>query len=317
LLTVSILINNHDYARFLPDCVNSALGQSYERIEVIVCDDASSDESLEVLKRFGDRLQVLHSSGEDLQPCFRQANAIVRAFERSSGDIVCLLDSDDVFLPDKVERVVEAFEELPEAVLVQHPFWEVEADGRRTGAKRPYLSGKDPRKEIYRIHGFAGVFTQTSGLSFRRSFLEEVLPLMPDEFDRLWADVRLSRLSIFYGGVETITEPLAEYRVHATNDSAKLEDKEFLAVVVDQMYRFFNQQAQLRGWDPIELGRSATRPDLVGVGRLIAQLQAEEGLLDRLGLLGRLGEKTWRRARRRMTSRRPSSRSEPDRSATR
>jgi glycosyltransferase involved in cell wall biosynthesis len=84
----------------LLDAVESALRQTYRNIEVIVVDDGSSDGTEHVLRDFGDRILVI-----------RQANAGPsaarnRGVAESNGEIVAFLDSDDHWMPDKIERQV-------------------------------------------------------------------------------------------------------------------------------------------------------------------------------------------------------------------
>src|SRR4051812_7574018 len=93
---VSIIINNYNYRRFLREAIDSALQQNYQRIEVVVVDDGSTDGSREVIRGYGDRIiAVLKANGG-------QGSAINAGFAAAHGDIICLEDSDDFFLPDKV-----------------------------------------------------------------------------------------------------------------------------------------------------------------------------------------------------------------------
>src|SRR5467141_373699 len=111
---VSILISNHNYADFLPDAIESCLSQSYKKLEVIVCDDGSTDGSrgiLEGYRSLGAPIGVIYQANGG------QSLALNAAFQESTGDIICLLDADDVFMPDKVRRVVEAFAAAPDAGL--------------------------------------------------------------------------------------------------------------------------------------------------------------------------------------------------------
>ncbi|MEM1239884.1 MAG: glycosyltransferase family 2 protein [Cyanobacteria bacterium P01_H01_bin.26] len=100
---VSILINNYNYGSFLSQAVDSALNQTYQNIEVIVIDDGSQDNSPAVIRSYGDKVTpVLKENGG-------QASALNAGFAKSRGDIICLLDADDIYLPDKVLEVVSVF----------------------------------------------------------------------------------------------------------------------------------------------------------------------------------------------------------------
>jgi GT2 family glycosyltransferase len=88
----------------LPGAIASVLGQTYPRIELIIVDDGSTDETPEVLHQYGDRIKVL-----------RQANAGPaiarnRGIALAKGEIISFLDSDDQWLPTKLERQVESLQ---------------------------------------------------------------------------------------------------------------------------------------------------------------------------------------------------------------
>ena len=95
---VSIVVNNHNYERFLAEAINSALGQTYPHVEVLVVDDGSTDSSREMIEGYGDAISCLYQSQQG------QTAAINRGQAAARGDIVCFLDADDVLLPDTVSR---------------------------------------------------------------------------------------------------------------------------------------------------------------------------------------------------------------------
>jgi glycosyltransferase involved in cell wall biosynthesis len=110
---VSILTPSFDQGRFLPDCLASVARQTYSRVEHVVMDGGSTDESLQVLADAGD--SVRWTSERDLG----QADAVNKAFEASAGEIVGWVNSDDgLFAVDTVERVVAAFAASSEAGVV-------------------------------------------------------------------------------------------------------------------------------------------------------------------------------------------------------
>src|SRR5688572_17270136 len=124
---VSVLINNYNYARFLPDAIESALNQTYPAIEVIVVDDGSTDESAAVIQRFGTRIvPVLQQHGG--QDAALNAGASI-----ARGELLALLDSDDYFVPHKIDLIVREFQNRPEAVLFCHPAQTVSTHGEEKG----------------------------------------------------------------------------------------------------------------------------------------------------------------------------------------
>lgn len=100
-MRVSVLINNYNYGRFLDYCLSSVARQTRAVDEIIVYDDGSTDESAAVLERWRSKATVISQPNFGHAPGFNQANAINQAFSASTGDIICLLDADDAFLPRK------------------------------------------------------------------------------------------------------------------------------------------------------------------------------------------------------------------------
>jgi glycosyltransferase involved in cell wall biosynthesis len=122
---VSILTPSFDQGRFLPDCLASVARQTYPRVEHVVMDGGSTDGSLDVLAGAGDSVRWTS------EPDRGQADAVNKAFEASTGEIVGWVNSDDgLFAADSVERVVAAFAEHPDAGVVYGDAALVDESGR-------------------------------------------------------------------------------------------------------------------------------------------------------------------------------------------
>lgn len=110
---VSILTPSFDQGRFLRDCLGSVARQSYPRVEHVVMDGGSTDESLQILAESGDAVSWTS------EPDRGQADAVNKAFAASAGDIVGWINSDDgLFALETIERVVAAFTAHPEAGVI-------------------------------------------------------------------------------------------------------------------------------------------------------------------------------------------------------
>jgi hypothetical protein len=207
---ISIIIDNFNYARFLTQCIDSALAQTYPNIEVIVVDDASTDHSRDIIERYGDRLAAV------MQPTNRGQGAAFNAgFRASRGDIVVFLDSDDWLYPRAVERIVASWQpgaskthfrldlvDVAGGPIDVHPPLEVRMDG---GDVVPLLL-QTGRYET----------SVTSGNAFARAALEQSMPV-PEETYRLCADGYVVSIVPFHGPVTTLDERLGAYRQHGRN----------------------------------------------------------------------------------------------------
>lgn len=97
---VSAIIPTYNRAHIICEAVESALQQTYSNIEVIVVDDGSEDDTLSLLKQYGDRIRVVAQANAG------PAAARNRGIAVSRGELIAFLDSDDIWLPDKMERQV-------------------------------------------------------------------------------------------------------------------------------------------------------------------------------------------------------------------
>jgi glycosyltransferase involved in cell wall biosynthesis len=106
---VSIVVLCHDYGRFLPEAIESALGQDYPNLEVLVIDDGSTDDSLEVASRYGEQVRVLSQENQGL------ARTCNRGAREATGEWLVFLSADDRLEPTYVSELTRAVAREPEA----------------------------------------------------------------------------------------------------------------------------------------------------------------------------------------------------------
>jgi hypothetical protein len=122
---VSILVSNYNYARYIGESIQSALDQTYSNIELIICDDGSTDDSVRVIEEYraqGPAGALIRKANGG------QASGFNAAFAASRGEIIALLDSDDLFLPHKIERIVADFQAHPDSGFGVHRVIRMSAD---------------------------------------------------------------------------------------------------------------------------------------------------------------------------------------------
>ena len=100
---VSIIIPCYNTEDYISEAIDSALGQTYPDIEVIVIDDGSEDGSLEIIKSYGDRIRW--ETGPNRGACAARN----RGIELARGEFIQFLDADDLLLPEKIELCLKAF----------------------------------------------------------------------------------------------------------------------------------------------------------------------------------------------------------------
>ncbi|HKT84323.1 MAG TPA: glycosyltransferase [Solirubrobacterales bacterium] len=213
-LVVDIVINNHNYGAYLEDAIESARGQTHARVNVLVVDDGSTDDSREILARYGDRIGlILRENGG-------QASALNAGAEACEGDVVMFLDADDVLRPEAAARVAAAFAADPGVSKAQFRMETIDAAGRPTGELKPAAHLPMPNGDL-RAAELASpydlVWMATSANAFRTEALRRILPIPESEYPVTGADWYLVHLTALLGRVVSLDAVGAGYRVHGAN----------------------------------------------------------------------------------------------------
>jgi glycosyltransferase involved in cell wall biosynthesis len=125
---VSVVIPSYNRAEFVGQAIQSVLDQTWPNLELVVVDDGSTDHSMDVLRGFGDRIQVLtHPQHEN----HGQSASINLGLQHTDGQYVAILDSDDWWEKNKLERQVNYLQSHPEIGLVYGNGWSVSANGEK------------------------------------------------------------------------------------------------------------------------------------------------------------------------------------------
>lgn len=269
---VSVLITNYNYASFLDQAITSVFSQTYGDIEIVVCDDGSTDDSVAALRR----LESLHGHLDILiKGNGGQASALNAAYARCKGDVICLLDADDYFGIHKVERVLEALR-ADDVGFVVHPLTLVNTEGHVIGS----LSNLNPSEQGWIadavLHrGGRWRSAPTSGISLRREAARVIFPL-PEEAFRISADGFIFTLAPLLTRVGVLPESLAFYRQHTHNATAWARETSAIssdrsAAVIARISREVNERLAERAVRPrLNVGRNGAYVTATFKGGLLA-----------------------------------------------
>ena len=214
---VSIITPSYNQGRFLEATIRSVLEQDYDRLEYIIMDGGSSDESVEIIQRYekdetlGHRLVKWVSEKDE-----GQTDAINKGFSIAKGDILAWLNSDDTYQPGAVSRAVEYLEAHPDAGMVYGDANLIDETGEILGQ---FPARQTDHRRLRR--GYVHIPQQAS--FFRTEVWKKVGPLDPTfyfamDYD-LW--VRISKIAPihYYPGL------MANFRLHGTGKSVVSDNR--------------------------------------------------------------------------------------------
>jgi glycosyltransferase involved in cell wall biosynthesis len=208
---VTIVTPSYNQREFLEEAICSVLAQDYEPIEYLVLDGGSTDGSVEVIRRYSDRLGWWTS-----EPDRGQADALNKGFARARGDVLGWLCSDDTLLPGAVARMVDALAVRSEAGLVYGDALWTDDESKQTGS----AVSREWNRELLQRGGSLPLF-QPSSL-FRRAAWAAAGPF-DVSLDYLFDTVFFLKVSELMPAVR-IPEPLATYRVHRDSKSGRIDE---------------------------------------------------------------------------------------------
>lgn len=232
---VTIAIPSYNHARWLPEAIESALGQTYANVEIVIVDDGSTDDSLAIARRYADahpeRVRVFTHPGQERRGIAATAN---RGVEEARGVYVSALSSDDVLLPDKLERQVELLEADPALVFVYGHTRAIDEDG----APLPSYGvlGEDisrdrrPLERLLQWNPVPGIASLV-----RRDALLRLLPDLQRE-ELVYSDWHLWIALVARGRVGFVERVVALSRIHRANTSVGIPiavDREHSLAVLD------------------------------------------------------------------------------------
>ncbi len=179
--TVSILITSFNKGKFIKKTIKSCIEQNFMAKEIIVYDDCSTDNSLEILEKFKQIKILKNKKKKFLSSPLNQIHGIIELFKKSKGDIIFLLDGDDQFKKKKISEIFRMFKKDKKLNFIQDkPF---------LGDKKKFMFLKK-KNHLFSIWPS---FYPTSCMALRRDFFKKFLRYIEkNKFPNLEIDARLS-----------------------------------------------------------------------------------------------------------------------------
>jgi glycosyltransferase involved in cell wall biosynthesis len=212
---VSVIIPNFNYADFVGEAIQSVFRQTYQNTEIIVVNNGSTDNSLEILRSFGDRIIVIDQAN------LGQSGARNAGLAKSTGELIAFLDADDLWDPDKLEKQIMLLHSDTQLIYSGLSRFDSQS-GLDLTSDLPVYSG-DCTSHFLMNPGVAVVLGGESTALFTRELLNKV-----GKFDTTlnisagWDFFR--RCSVFTN-FNYVPEVLVKYRIHGNNMSSNPESR--------------------------------------------------------------------------------------------
>ena len=207
---VSILMNCFNGEKYLREAIDSIIRQTYQNWELVFWDNQSTDKSKAIFDSYQDIRLKYHYAPEHTDLGGGRANA----FKYLVGDYIAVLDTDDIWLPSKLEKQIQLFSNPNIGIVISDTLFFNETDGREL-----YNKNFPPEGDVFR-ELLTGYFVSLETLMLRKSVVDRLdygfdadFSFIAD-FDLVLRSAKISKLAI-------CKEVLAKWRVHEASDSWK------------------------------------------------------------------------------------------------
>lgn len=223
---VTVVIPTFNHARYLPEAIESVLAQSFPAAEIIVVDDGSTDETITALKPYLKHIFYLYKQNGGT------STALNAGIRRATGDWICWLSADDLFMADKLKKQIQFIEEHPNIGLIYTDYYVIDESHRILSRETP---PQYPDRETWtRILLATNCLFNGSTTMIRTSLFYKVGLYVPELLHsqdyNMW--IRLSRHCDF----GYIPQPLVKYRWHAGNAPHRADPNRYTQLARDKAY---------------------------------------------------------------------------------
>ena len=202
---VSVIMNCYNSSKYLREAIDSVITQTYTNWEIIFWDNASIDDSPEIVKSYADK-RIKYFRGEVTVPLGRARNF---AIEKCTGEYIGFLDCDDIWLPKKLEKQILLFSDpTVDIVFSDSFFFNNEGTQWRLYKNKKYFTGNCFSELLTRY------FLSLETVIIRQSSLSRLRYWFDEKFSNI-EEADLFRRIAYNGKLDMVNEVLAKWRVHS------------------------------------------------------------------------------------------------------
>lgn len=207
---VSIVLPVHNGEKYLRESLDSCLKQTYENIEYLVVDDASTDSTAEILKEYEEKFKEVKVFTIEKQ---NSLGAVLNiGIQASNGEYIARMDADDIMYPTRIEKQVEFLEANESVVVVGGQIDIIDGEGNITEERRYSLNDKELRRNLFIYQPFAH-----PAIMFRKNIVLD-FGMYPVDLPKV-EDVKLAFLLSQKGDFANLPEKVLKYRMTFDTES--------------------------------------------------------------------------------------------------
>ncbi|CDE44236.1 glycosyl transferase family 2 family protein [Clostridium sp. CAG:768] len=244
-MKISVVTASYNYQDYIKETIQSVLDQTYNDWELIIVDDCSTDNSVDVIKSFNDERIKLFINEKNLG----LAQTVKRGVEYATGEWIVFLESDDLITPDNIEKKVQIIKKYSDLNLI---FNDCEFFGDKNKVKdfsialkktRILLKNKNyPTKMFYNFYLSNKIFTFSSVMAKREDLLNISYNPPIDSLLDWWLWVQLAYIGNFY----YIPEKLTKWRLHKNSYIESSNNISLNKIHNEMYYRMFKKYKKIK-----------------------------------------------------------------------
>jgi len=233
---VSIIMNCHNGERYLNEAIDSAYSQTYKTWEIIFWDNASTDRSAEIAKSYDHRLRYFRSEAK--ANLYEARNF---ALKNARGEFIAILDTDDLWMAEKLERQIPLFKDDQVGIVFSDAiYFNNKGQTKQLYKTRPYYTGWCFRQLL------KDYFICLQSVVIRRKAVFELDEMFDPRFN-IAGDTDMFRRIAYDWKLEMINEPLVRYRIHsnslvATRIDLLINEMDMMIEKYRRMYSDFEEK---------------------------------------------------------------------------
>lgn len=217
---LSIIIPSYNHEKYISESIQSVISQTYQNWELIIVDDGSKDNSVNIIKKYtNERIHLIEQKNQGAH------NAINRGLLEAKGDYLAILNSDDVYEPNRFKVMIAEMEKFPEIGFLCSYIRVINSDGKNLGVKQGWKNMEPwivPNKELsfaatddFKLNLImANFISTTSNFLFTKKLYDKIGGMRNLRFAHDW-DFALRAAEVTE--CKIIEKPLLKYRIHDSN----------------------------------------------------------------------------------------------------